>query len=269
MFSRFKSSLARVGFAAVMAGTSAAAIAEDESKTASPEIVERHIVILVDVSQSVDATEYGLMMEGIARGLITDAAKEQFDSGAHYALSTVFFWGGAQVGHGTTIIRNSKEAEIFANEAFFDFATGKPYSRPYNSVNTSFVSAYVMASKIFKAEPFVALSREVLVVADGVENSYDRWTLEAQKVILAQTYGAAISGVPILVSPDAGTGDDERDDALILTEYFQQQVITPAKMTYNDNYGYSHTLKPGRSYPAKGFSGIEDAVGYVVHYALN
>lgn len=258
MLSRTQSLAASATLSAFLAATHPALSGEKP-----PEIVDRHVIYLIDVSNSIDKEEYALMMQGIARALVSDVAKNQFNSGVRYGMSVAFFWKHSDPGL-SSIIRNSEDAQRFAREALYDFEKNEAYPRPFNNFKTSIVSGYMHAEKIIREEAdlgFVSTTREILVIGDGRENHYDDSTLAQYTQNLARNYNAVVSSVPVLVDPDAATDK-------FLTGYYASYIATPPNMYYINSRDMKMPLKAGHSYPAKGFEGIEEAVTKVIEYAL-
>ncbi len=226
--------------------------------------VDRHTVLVIDVSGSIDQNERNLMMEGYGRALMSEEVQSQFRTGLHYAMSIVFFADRAFHAE-TRVIRNPEEAAEFANRYFYDFTEGKPRGVIGGvGSGTNITSPLNIVRDLFNAEPnygFRALTRTVVLAGDGTSDVGNEATIAGLVQQLAETRGATVFGIPIVTPAEAASPVPSPGS---LTDYFARALATPQGLTHLNEGQYPTPVLPGRSYPAAGFEGIGQAVAHAM-----
>jgi len=155
--------------------------------------VDLELSLLVDVSSSVDATEFNLQKQGYVDAFNSSALHTALQNGAldSIAVNFVYWSTGGGINNqvqavGWTLINDSTTAEAFADAIA---ATSRPFfgsTAPGSAVN--------FAVPLFNNNGFEGTRRVIDVSGDGVENSGDD-TSDARDA--AQAAGFTINGIAI------------------------------------------------------------------------
>ncbi len=226
--------------------------------------VDRHTILVIDVSGSIDQNERNLIMEGYGRALMSEEVQSQFRSGLDYALSIVFFADRAFHAE-TQIIRSPEQAAAFANRFFYDFNEGKPRGAIGGvGSGTNIASPLNIAHDLFRAEQnygFNALTRTVVIAGDGTSDVGSESDIAGKVQDLAQNLGATVFSIPIVTPQEAGAPFASPGST---RDYFARALTTPSGIKQQQHAGFSTPVLPGKSYPAAGFEGIGQAVAHAM-----
>ncbi|MBY0521332.1 MAG: DUF1194 domain-containing protein [Sphingomonas sp.] len=152
--------------------------------------VDLELALLVDVSGSVDGTEFDLQRQGYVNAFNDVALQNVFNSGRTAAV-TFIYWSGVgeqQQAVGWTLINSGATSAAFANAIA---ATGRPFSG-----TTGIGEALAYATPLFSSNLFNGARQIIDVSGDGATNT-GRDTLTARNAALAAGIDQ-INGLPIL-----------------------------------------------------------------------
>jgi hypothetical protein len=173
----------------------------------APERVDLKLVLAVDSSSSVDAEEFALQMEGIARAFRAPELVAAVEGGVHRAIAvTLVEWSNAswqRENVGWTVIRDAASAHAFAAEV-------ETAPRLIYGGATSISGALRFALKQLAAGAMAADRAVIDVSGDGSHNQ-GAPVAEARRVALAA--GVTINGLAIV--------NEEPD----LEQYYRGEVI--------------------------------------------
>jgi hypothetical protein len=165
--------------------------------------VSLELALLVDVSGSVDATEFNLQRQGYVNAFNNIATNWAVNNYADFAV-TLIYWSDTQaVGVGWTLVDSATTASNFAT------AVGNA-ARPFSG-NTAPGSAINYAVPLFNNNGFEGTRRVIDVSGDGAQNTGAN-TFNAATA--AYNLGFTINGLPIL--GEAG-----------LQAWYQGNIVTP------------------------------------------
>jgi len=253
----------RSGFILAAKGVAALAapsIITGQARAGDVEPVERHVVLVVDLSNSVVAQEYEIMMRGFGSALLSNDAKIYFSSGAVYALSTIFFATGC-IHSSTRIVTNFEQAQNYVQNEFFDPDTNVIRQRPQGiGTQTSISSAMNMAINLFDNEHeyrFEATHRALIVAGDGVNNEGSGNIPDLVKKI-AEQFNGVVYGIPI-IDPNLHAVTAVAQANASLVNYFRDSVATPEGLRCACD-GSNLLVRTGEIFPAEGFAQVEPAV---------
>ncbi len=195
--------------AALLPSTSAAAVA-----------VDTELILLVDVSGSIDAQQFSSLMESYAQAMTTSAVLDAIQSGDYGKIAaTLVFWGGETsqvVAVPWMEISNTSQAADFS--ALLLAAT-----RPFEG-KTAIGSALTYATALFGTETggldngFSSLVQIIDISGDGVDNATPpRGDREAN--VRAARDAALAAGVDMINGLPIG------DSGGTLAAYYTQHVI--------------------------------------------
>lgn len=160
---------------------------------ARAEAVDMALVLAVDVSESVDADEYQLQHEGIARAFESPDVLEVIKGGAHAAIDVlVLEWSDRDKQAVTvdwTLIRDATSALRFAERV--------RASRRSSNGLTAIGDAMLAAAEAFQRLPDQAARRVIDISGDGMANVGPRPN-EVRDSLVSQ--GIVINGLAILAS---------------------------------------------------------------------
>lgn len=211
--------IAAIGAALVIAATLLGSM-----PAKAQERVDVALVLAVDHSSSVDATEWKLQLEGYAAAFRSDAVKASIVSGYHQRIAVaVFRWSDYSMQDlllGWTIIETPGQADMFAAQIMrFD---------KLPSLNgTCIAGALVYASELLKVAP--KAERQVIDVSgDEAESCGPNGPYARQARDALVDLGVQINGLPILsaVLPEYTHGVPIGGDPNESTErFYREQVI--------------------------------------------
>ncbi len=224
-----------------------------EAAQALPErvIVGASVVLVIDVSASIDEEETTQMLDGI-RGALRDEAGVDYSE--CYALTAVHFANRASVGKTHIVCRRETMERFIAEEIGADIGM---MNRFYYGRGTNIGAGLQQAQTVFSMEKDVmniyAQRRRVVIVGDGP--SKDDPDLHHTVVSLAKRFGVTSYAIPI----------DDRGGQLTdsTRAYFRAQLVTPAGLTYVDREVFGeHPLpvQPGHYLPAPSFAEVQHSV---------
>lgn len=171
------------------------------------EEVDLNLVLAIDVSSSVDYTEFGLQMRGYAEAFRTPEVHQAITSGHYKRVAvTLFQWAGIEQQHrsiGWTVLRSPNDAMRFADRI-------DVLSRGFFSGGTSIADALSRAEAIMLSAPHQAIREVIDISGDGRVSIGDEPEI-MRDLILER--GITINGLPILT------------DEIDLDQYYQSSVI--------------------------------------------
>ena len=163
------------------------------AQPARAEAVDMALVLAVDVSESVDADEYQLQHEGIARAFESPDVLEVIKGGAHAAIDVlVLEWSDRDKQAVTvdwTLIRDEASAQRFAERV-------RASKRSSNGL-TAIGDAMLASAEAFQRLPDQAARRVIDISGDGMANVGPRPS-EVRDSLVGQ--GIVINGLAILAS---------------------------------------------------------------------
>ncbi len=152
--------------------------------------VDLELALLVDVSGSVDSTEFNLQRQGYVNAFNDSAIQAIFQSGRSAAITLIYWSGSAEQSQavGWTLVNSAASSAAFAN---LIAATSRPFSG-----NTAPGSALNYVAPKFFNNTFTSARQVIDVSGDGAENDGTN-TLAARNAALALGIDQ-INGLPIL-----------------------------------------------------------------------
>jgi len=185
--------------------------------------VDLQLVILADVSSSMDGEEKQLQQQGFADAFRQPALVDAILSGTHHRIAVAYVeWGGTASPRPVipwTLIDSPEAAKAFAARLQGNAPGRLPRG---TSINT----AFSYADYLFKSSPFEAPRNVVNISGDGVNND-ERGIAKARDLLVAS--GVTINGLPILykgLMDGVVDGYDEKDmPREQLVGYFKDEVI--------------------------------------------
>lgn len=236
-------------------GASAAESPDPELK-----VVDRHIVVAIDCSPSIDLKEYAVMMWGIKEAFLSEETYP-LDSGFAYALS-VLCVGKRPIERASEIVYSRAELKKFTDNVLWDSSAQVPYPQQQISY-TSTLNGLRKVKEIFDSERergFTTTDRAVVIMGDGIDTT-PFGSLEHRNAVkrLAEGYNATAYAIPITIAPGkyayAGAASKERTTPIELESFYCQNLVTPA--------GYKHEdvpVKAGACLPTTTFEGVQEMV---------
>ncbi|QDZ06491.1 DUF1194 domain-containing protein [Sphingomonas panacisoli] len=157
---------------------------------AAPTNVDIELALLIDVSGSVDTTEFNLQRQGYVNAFNDSAIQAVFASGKSAAITVVYWSGQAEQSQavGWTLVNSAASASAFAN---LIAATSRPFSG-----STAIGSAINYIAPKFFTNAFNGTRQVIDVSGDGATNE-GADTLTARNAALALGVDQ-INGLPIL-----------------------------------------------------------------------
>ena len=164
------------------------------------------LVLLLDVSHSVDSHEYRMQQEGVAQAFASPQLQQVIQAQPEGLIVSVVHWGStALTSIGWTLLRNAQDAADFAQRVMHS-------ERQDTGGSTALGNAVNYAMRRLDQLPCEPEQRVIDVSGDGESNT---GIDPADMRDLAQAQGITINGLPIL-SREEPTVD----------QYYQNQVIT-------------------------------------------
>ena len=206
--------------------------------SASPVALE--LVLLVDISGSVDATEYNLQKTGYVNAF-NNAAIQALIAGLPNGLAVTYVeWSGAAqqyVKVGWTLVTNAAQASAFAT-AISTATQGAPrdLTAPGSAIN--------FGQLLFAGNGFEGTRRVIDVSGDGDENNGDDTFAAATN---AHATGTVINGLAILDPAEPQVGP-----------FYQSAIVTPGGGTLFSANGFAdfeNAIKTKLSFEVRGGGG--------------
>lgn len=178
------------------------------AKSAEMPTVDNALILIADVSASMDADEKRIVRESHAYAIMSSEVVTAIQSGAvgRSAFAYIEFGGRAEIIIGWTTISGYADAEAFAS-IILEHAEHNPDLGP----TTAMGNALSLAVGLMQEFPGVPLFRTVDVAGDGVSNYGD--IVGNRQALLDM--GATINGLPMLLRPDDANLADWYADNLI------------------------------------------------------
>ncbi len=153
--------------------------------------VDLELALLVDVSGSVDTTQFNLQRQGYVDAFNSAAIQAAFQSGRSAAITLIYWAGAAQQSQavGWTLVNSAASSAAFAN---LIAAT----ARPFGGGSTAIGSALNFVTPQFATNSFTGVRNLIDVSGDGATNVGAN-TLAARNAALAAGVDQ-INGLPIL-----------------------------------------------------------------------
>jgi hypothetical protein len=175
--------------------------------SATPIQVGTRLSLVIDVSGSVNTTEYNLQMDGYGAAFRNAANQALIINGGGIAVNTVFFAGSATTASAWTLLNDATTINNFATLL-------EGFARPNTIGSNTGIAAGLRSSIASFADTTYAANRNVIDVSgDGEENVTTDAAVRAQRDAAAGG-GIVINGVTI------GTGEGN------LFGYYTNNVIT-------------------------------------------
>jgi hypothetical protein len=199
-----KSGLARsvlAGIAAAAAGTLGLLTGSDSATAQSPKRVDLELVLAVDVSRSMDASEHALQRDGYVQAFRHKDVINALMSGPEGRIAVTYMEWAAQTYQiiPWTIIDSEASAKAFADR----LAAAQPYAERRTSISTAL---YAAADLITQND--ISSHRQVIDVSGDGANNAGPPVEEARDAVLKERI--VINGLPILLndSPSQMQGYD-------------------------------------------------------------
>ncbi|MBK1790810.1 DUF1194 domain-containing protein [Persicirhabdus sediminis] len=183
--------------------------------------VDTELLLLVDVSGSVDSSEYDLMMQGYADAFDSASVLSAIQSGAQGAIAvSLVFWSGAtqqQVGVDWMLIDDAASAAAFSDAI-------EASTRPFNG-STAIGSALQYGATAFGTETgqadngFTSVSQIIDISGDGTDNNTPPDEVSRELNVQAGRDAALASGVDMINGLPIGDEDG------VLKTYYEDNVI--------------------------------------------
>lgn len=169
--------------------------------------VDLVLLLALDVSSSVDANEYKLMTQGLAKALMSPEVAQAIQNGKYGAIAiSVMQWSGFReqdVKFKWMRVASRKHLAILA-------AKVRLMPRRYKGGATDIGGAIKYSRKLLLSAPFQATRRTVDIAGDGANNVNEHPSIERDKTVKA---GIIINGLAII------------GEALPLVKYYTYFVI--------------------------------------------
>ncbi len=179
------------------------------------------LVIALDVSGSVDAREFGLQREGLARALAAPQVAKAVESGESGAIAvTVVQWSGfteQAVKIDWTRVSNAGDLARLAEAV-------RLMKRRYDNGATDIGGAITFCQRLFASAPYRGGKRVMDISGDGTNNVNHSPHFERDLAVEAGTHINALA----IVEPDSA-----------LTEYFRDKVIGGPGAFVETSAGYA------------------------------
>lgn len=186
--------LARIPYLvlAILFGLAAVSVVPSSKQTHAANNVDLVLLLALDVSSSVDAGEYKLMTNGLAKALISPRVAKAIQNGRYGAIAIgVMQWSGFQeqeVKIKWKRVSTRKDLAILA-------AKVRLMPRRYKGGATDIGGAIKFSRKMLLSAPFQATRRTVDIAGDGANNVNEHPSIERDKAIKA---GIIINGLAIV-----------------------------------------------------------------------
>jgi hypothetical protein len=196
----------RVLFAVLTAVLVITGVFADRKAQASGD-VDLVLVLALDVSDSVDATEYQLMSEGLANALSSSLVEQAIRAGKHGAIAiSVVQWSGFQ-----EQVVKIKWTRVADHNDLVDLAGEvRRMTRRYNGGATDIGGALKFSTELVNSAPFQTARRVIDLAGDGPNNVNLSPDFERD---IAVKSGVTINGLAIIA------------DEITLFEFYTRFVI--------------------------------------------
>jgi len=169
------------------------------------------LILLMDVSASVNDEGYRMQQVGTAKALLSPDVQSQVRGGAPIAVEVIQWDTTQRIVVPWRILSDAADVQAFSN-----VVAGTARTNPDGFAYTYMKSAITFASKTLEEAPCDATRQVIDVSGDGKDNEPD---IEETGMNLARAnaaqHGVTINGLPIV--------NDEPDVA----SYYQDHVVTP------------------------------------------
>jgi hypothetical protein len=188
------------------------------------EKVDVALVLAIDHSSSVDATEWKLQLEGYAEALRSEAVKASMFSGYHQKIAvTVFRWSDYSLQEtliGWTVIRTPEDADMLAAQIM-------QHAKLPAMAGTCVAGALTFAKEVLSQAPIFAERQVVDVSGDEAESCGPNGPYARSVRDELVALGVQINGLPILdTSPPSVTyGIPAVSDQNANTERFYSENV--------------------------------------------
>lgn len=183
--------------------------------------VDTELMLLVDVSGSVDEAEYSLMMDGYQQAFRNNSVIDSIRSGERGQIAaSVVFWSGAndqEIGVEWTLIDSEESANNFADQL-------QKTTRPFSGM-TAIGSGIDFGTQLFGSETggidngFASISQIIDVSGDGTDNNTPPVNTDRAANVRASRDLALDSGVDMINGLPIGNAGGA------LEQYYANNVI--------------------------------------------
>ncbi len=183
--------------------------------------VDTELMLLVDVSGSVDSTEYSLMMDGYQRAFRNSSVIDAIQSGENGSIAaSVVFWSGAsdqQIGVDWMLIDGAESANRFADSL-------SQTARPFSGM-TAIGSGVDYGAGLFGSETggaangFESIAQIIDVSGDGTDNNTPPDNTDRAANVRASRDAALSNGVDMINGLPIGNAGGA------LEQYYTDNVI--------------------------------------------
>lgn len=204
---------------AIVATACAAGILSAPAATAAP--VDLELILLTDVSGSVDANDFALMRGGYASAFQSAAVQASLVSGTigSIAVSLVYFSTSAVQSIGWTLIDSAAAADAFATTIL---STPRPFSG-----QTGLTTGLNFAAGLFANNGFEGTRRVIDVVGDGADSTTCNSVANCAALQTARTNALAggVTAINALWIDDRDFFGDDPADTINALDYGITNVI--------------------------------------------
>lgn len=183
--------------------------------------VDAELLLLVDVTKSINDTEFDVIMEGFAQSFEAAATIDAIQGGVtgSIAASVVFFSdkNNQAVGVNWMQVSDAASAQAFATQL-------RSAVRPSDKNGMALATVLDFSTALFGTETggtangFESVNQVMTLVGDGIDNNSPSGGQPAEDVVLAAGQAALSSGVDIINAITIGGGQP-------LTDYYTQYVV--------------------------------------------
>lgn len=206
-----------------------------------PLIIDKHVILVLDRSSSMDSTEQRVMMQGVNDAINSELAAMTLSSGQRYAFSFVYYAFDAK--HSDTYFVDTQEAaKNMSAELIWDEATDSAKALPNLRDGTMLYSGLGKVKELIEREGdlgYESMSRSIVVFSDD-PSSGKHVDIRELSLSISEELGATIHGVALT----------QQGENAAVSQFFKKSVITPAGTSYNHPKGFSVALQPGFFQPA-------------------
>lgn len=229
---------------AALLGSVAAGALFAPLSTARADRVDTELLLLVDISGSINDKEFEQMMGSYARAMTSSSVLDAIQSGATGSIATaVMFWAGAneqQVGVNWMKISDLDSANHFAEAVT---AALKPFAGKTALANAMNVAVPLFGKETGGADNgFASLAQIMNVSGDGVDNDSGARTRD-RSVYVDQARDAALAAGVDMINGLALNDNNGTDRSDSIRQYYTAHVIggetggTQAFVEYAENQG--------------------------------
>lgn len=183
--------------------------------------VDAELLLLVDVTKSIDATEFDVMMEGFAQSFTASEVIDSIQSGSagRIAAAVIFFSdkNNLAVGVGWMEISDASSALAFATQL-------RAAVRASNQNGMALATALDFGSAFFgdetggPANGFESGSQVITLVGDGIDTASSGNAAAKEAAVMAASQGALAAGVDMINAITIGGG-------AAMEDYYTQFVV--------------------------------------------